>query len=271
MRRVVLVLCSLGLGLGLGIGSAAAGPDQTSKFAHFFQLEVAKVDDVRGFSLPGKGTFTHLLVGTMATSENHRQSGLVLMTCDARQCSGSPLYLGVDQQVHVQGIVDLNGEGASLVVHNEPDSFAREAKRSDNYLALTKIDGGKRSTMPALVIETRHQEVRTGATRWRESHTGTERRNELFVIPLKVGKGARPRWIFRETTVDRGISGAGTTTTYELVRGKNKKLLDIVATEQRHLDDQSVCLPPPPTKHRFIVKDDRYVMDTGLDGLGGCH
>jgi hypothetical protein len=242
---------------------ARAG-DQSETFAHFFQVDPKTVDDVRGFELPKAAGYTHLLVGRFATSGAHRQNGAVFMRCDARQCTGTRVYLEVNAELHVIGVVDLSGAPTALRTTNE----LRRASRL--YAPIARIGAGKRLSRPAVVFETRRSEVRTGSTRWRKEVTGTERRHHLIIVPLRAGKDERLHRVFRETTVDRGLSGAGTTTSYRLERGKTKRALDIVATEQRHLDNLSMCLRPDPTEHRFVLKDGRYQRDLGLDLPGGC-
>ena len=51
----------------------------------------------------------------------------------------------------------------------------------------------------------------------------------------------------------RGVSGTGQSNSFELVRGnKRVRVLDIVATRQRHLENRSRCKRPEPTKHRYV-------------------
>lgn len=244
--------------------AVARASEQSEKFAHFFQVDPKTVDDVRGFELPNAGGYTHLLVGRFATSATHSGNGAVFMRCNARRCTGTRMYFEADAELHVIGLVDLNGAPTALKVTNE----LRRPSRV--YRPLARIGAGKRLSRPAVVFETRRSVERTGSTRWRKQVTGTERRHHLIIVPLRAGKDQRVHRIFRETTVDRGFSGAGTTTSYRLERGKIKAALDIVATEQRHLEDKSLCLRPDPTEHRFVLKDGRYQRDLGLDMTTGC-
>jgi len=261
LRRGLLALVILAVLPG------AARADEVDRFAAYFQVDRKDVDEVRGFELPpGKG-YTHLLVGRFATTAEHHQHGVVVMRCDTQQCRGTPVYLEVDTELDVLGLVDLAGSPTPLT----GGGVASAATGSQSYAPIPRLGKGKLLAWPALVLETRRRTTRTGATRFRDHVTGVEYLDHLIIVPLRYQKDQRLHWIFRETTVDRGIGGAGATTSYRLDRGTHEGALDIVATEHRHDDDDSACLPPEPTEQRFVLAGGRYVRVTDVDTRGGCH
>jgi hypothetical protein len=76
-------------------------------------------------------------------------------------------------------------------------------------------------------------------------------------VSLRKTDERRPE-ILELSTVDLYPSGAGTTTSYTLARGSQRAALDIVGSEQRHLDHESACIRPDPVEVRYVYEDGRY-------------
>jgi hypothetical protein len=266
--RIALALVLLTLSL---LWARPARADLAGDFAHFFAVDVARVDEVRGFELPRSvarhGGFTHLIVGRFGTTGQHRQHGAVAMRCNPTACRGTTIYLEVDAELSVWGLVDLAGVNTPLKQGTSPRAYT-----GTPYVHIPVIGAStKRVVWPALVFETRRRQVRSGDTRLRGRVSGTERRDDIHIVSLRARRDEQLTRVLRATTVDRGFSGAGTSTVYRLKRGKTKGALDLIATEQRHLEDESLCMPPKPTEVRLVMKSGRYQRASALDLPRGCH
>ena len=70
--------------------------------------------------------------------------------------------------------------------------------------------------------------------------------------------------------LDTYPSGAGTHTTYTLVRGKQRGALDIHGLSQWRPENDSMCLPPDPVEHLWRFREGRYQQFDNLLGRAGC-
>lgn len=232
-------------------------------FAHFFQQPVADLTEVRGFKLERVAAYTDVVFARFPTSAGHTQHGAVLLTCDDQQCQGKPVWLEGDSELHVVGLIDLAGAELGLPTSDVGRHLGR------NFSPMPRLGTPRRTRLawPALVVATGHDEEVTADTRFGRV-TGRERRHQLVLLSLRRADKF-PR-VFQESTERRGASGAGTTTSYRLVRDRKRGPLAIVGTEQPQLDDRSLCARPPPIEIRFAWKAGRFQRITALAPGPGC-
>lgn len=256
--RLVPLACALGLMLAPGLARAGTAREN---LAHFFEIEPAAVTQVAAFDLTGVAAYDRVVVGHWETPEGQPRAGAVLLDCDARRCLGTRVWLGAGE-VDVVGLRDLRGK---------PGPLGGPAMVSRHEDWPTVLRGPTaRPRWPVLVLETRDDKVTVGGSRFRGEVRGTERHHELVVISLRKADQRAPR-ILALRTMDLYPSGAGTTTSYRLERGGQRAGLDIVAREQREIENDSACLRPDPVEYRLVLTDGRY-QKVDPDALRrGCH
>lgn len=241
-------------------GRAHADDGEKGRLAQVFSLDRRVVTEAITYRLAGVTDYTEVIVGTY--SEHGRdQHVLALLRCGARTCTRvARAWIG-PHPFRLLGLADLNGKPGPL--SNDEEVKARASWQ------VTLTGPTRKLRWPVLVVETRNEEAATGETRWGKKVNGTERHNELLLFSLRKAESGGPQ-VVRLSTVDLWATGAGTTTSYSLARGTRKDALDIVGSEQRHLDSDSACLPPDPVEVRYVYKDGRY-QDVRSLQMTGCH
>jgi len=236
-------------------GSALAhAGEHDAAFAQHHGVKPTEVREVAGYELPAGGDFTHVLIGRYDHAP-YVMTGAVLLRCDPTECQGRRADFGAADTIDVLGVIDLEGA---------PRPFpSRALGRGARYTKLP----GKAPKWPALVVRTTERKAATSTTRSGKLVTGNEARARLYVISLAAID--RASVILQDTLDERYPSGAGTTTTYRLERGESKTGLEIIATEQRHLDRDSRCLRPEPIELRFTL-DGRHYRAVAPPERTGC-
>lgn len=239
---------ALAAALVLLSSSAALADDPTDKAAHFARTEPGKLDEVRGFALPGVRGYTHA-VFSREPREGFASRHLVLMRC-ARLCEGTRVGIAGSDELRVVGLIDLAGAARDLPVND-----VGRIELPGSYVDLPRVDRGRaKLRWPALLVV----------------EASTHSRDEtLLLISLRAAD--RGRVILREPILARAATGAGMSATYRLADERARTPHTIVAIETRHIDDRLGCLPPPPSEHRFAWKNDRYARVTALGLRSGCH
>lgn len=227
--------------------------------AHFFATDEANVTKATGYRLAGVTDYTEVIVGAY-TENGHEQRVVALLRCGRRVCKGARVWLG-PHETRLLGLVDLGGAPGPL-----GEGQAIDARTS---WTTTLAGPTRRLRFPVLVFETRDEKVTTGSSRFRKEVTGTERHQDLVLVSLRKADERSPK-LATLPTVDLYPSGAGTTTSYTLARGSRRGALDIVGSEQRHLDRDLACIRPDPVPVRYVYEQRRYVR---VDELlrAGCH
>lgn len=225
----------------------AAADGAKTTLATFFAIDEAKVTKATSYRLAGVTDYTDIVVGAY-TENGHEQRVVALLRCGPRVCKGARVWLGA-YETDFLGLEDLGGKGGPLGRGHPIDA------RTGWNTTLT--GPSKKLRFPVLVFESRDAKVTTGSSRWRKEVTGTERHQELMIVSLRKADEQRPK-IIALSTVDLYPSGAGTTTSYTLTKGSQRAALDIVGSEQRHLDNESACRRPDPVEVRYVYKHGRY-------------
>jgi hypothetical protein len=226
-----------------------ARADPASQFAASLDLKADAVRDVAGFVLPAGGDYTHLLIGRFQDGD-YLFGAAVILRCDAKQCTGARVQLAATDRVELYGIIDLNGAPAPL-----PTS--PQLVQAGRYRTLDGGTGKPRPAWPALVLHTETVKQATGESRFRGTVSGTERRGKITIVSLLRADERSPT-VLTANAVELYPSGAGTTTTFRTARGDTRDALDIIGTEQRHLDRSSRCLRPEPVEVRYRPQGRRY-------------
>lgn len=244
MRSLALVAALL-----VSSTAAARADDPADKAAHFARTDPARLEQVRGFTLPGVRDYTHA-VFAREPREGFASRHLVLLRCDRRRCHGTPVGITGSDELRVVGLIDLAGAARELPV----DDVGR-IELPGSYVDLPRVDRGRaKLRWPALLL------VEASA------HSRDER---LVVISLR--RADRGHVVLREPILARAPTGAGMSATYRLADERARTPHTIIATETRHIDDRLGCLPPPPSEHRFAWKATRYERVSDLDVRAGCH
>lgn len=230
------------------------------RLASVFAIDESVVTEAITYRLAGVTDYTEIIVGTY-TEHGRDQHVVTFLRCGTRTCTTVAREWIGPHPFRLLGLADLNGKPGPL-----GNGAEIKARRS---WEVTLAGPTKKLRWPVLVVETHSEEAGTGETRWGKKVSGTERHDELILFSLKKADHGGAR-IVRLPTVDLWPTGAGTTTSYSLARGTRKGALDIVGSEQRHLDNDSACMKPDPVEVRYVYKDGRY---TQVDSLfpRGCH
>jgi hypothetical protein len=147
-------------------------------------------------------------------------------------------------------VIDLEGEPG-------PISSARRTPSAERYTKLP----GRKLEWPVLVVRTIERKPATGETRSHRKVSGHETRTRMYMISLAADD--RASVVLQDTADERYPSGRGATRSYRLERGDSKTSLEIIATEQRHLDRDSRCRRPEPTIKGRHYKQVGHAEPTG--------
>ncbi len=238
---------------------AAAGGAKTL-LASFFNVDETKIKSASGYRVTGVAAYTHIAIGSYQDTGGREQRIVALAKCDDHRCTGQRVWLGAFES-HLHGIVDLAGKPGPL--------RGTEVRASRDDWTTSLPLPAKRTKFPALVIEIRDEEPGEGTTRFGGTYSGTERHHHLLVVSLRKADEKVPT-VARLSTEDTYPAGGGTSTSYRLEKGK-QRALDIVGSEQRHLQKDSRCRRPEPVEVRYVLKDGRYEHFDAMLGRSGCH
>jgi hypothetical protein len=238
----------------------ADADEEKARLATVFALDESVVTEAIAYRLAGVRGYTEVIVGTY-TANGRDQHIIAFLRCGTRTCTTVARDSIGPYPFRILGLADLNGKPGPL-------GNGREVKARRSW-EVTLRGPTPKLRWPVLVIETRDEQAATGETRWGKKMSGTERHDELILYSLKKTR-ARGAQLLRLPTVDLWPTGAGTTTSYSLARGTRKDALDIVGSEQRHLDNDSACREPKPVEVRYVYKGGRFEQ---IDPLrtSGCH
>ncbi len=256
------------LALAAAPSRALAQPYYGSAKSVFAQLEgvaPAKVVRATVFGLKGAAGYTHVMSGRYKVDtgggESERQN-VFLLKCGSRSCTGTRVW-GVDgDQVDLVEVIDLEGKPGNI-------GYRQPARSGGGEWDTTLPSASKRMRWPVLVVRTRREEKGTVDTRYRKAVSGTARHAKLLLVSLRAAD-VKTLVVLSESTQDVGVSGAGHSTDYRTERGK-QRVLDIIAREQRHLDNSSRCKEPDPIEYKLVLKDGRYTRLDTLAHSRGCH
>jgi hypothetical protein len=238
----------------------AAADGEKGRLATVFALDEGVVTEAITYRLAGVTDYTEVIVGTY-TEHGRDQHVVAFLRCGTRTCTRVVRDWIGPYPFRILGLADLNGKPGPLGNGTEV-----KARRS---WEVTLRGPTRKLRWPVLVVETIREEAATGESRWGKKVRGTERHRELLLFSLKKGAG-RGAQLVRLPTVDLWPTGAGTTTSYALARGTRKGALDIVGSEQRHLDNDSACMEPDPVEVRYVYKNGRFEQVEPLR-TSGCH
>lgn len=252
----LVVLLSL-----VAIPATAAADHARDMIVHFAGAKPDEVTAAHSLRLEHARPYTDLVVGTFHRGEWDHQV-VILLRCTAKECHGRQVSIG-NHEFELRGLVDLAGEPGPL------GGPGRVELRN----AWTRSLDAKGMRWPALIVTTRDEKVTTGGSRFRGEVRGSERHHDLYVISLRKADVDSPR-IALFATLDRYPSGAGTSTSYSLVRGRGKPSrnapLDIRGEQHFYIEDDSACLPPEPIELYWRFREGRYQPAGDLLGRGGC-
>jgi len=230
-------------------------------FAAMMGIDQADIVTVSGFDLPAGSHYQHALLGRYkhGAKKEWQSSEVILLRCTSQQCTGNTVSLGNDE-VELLGLVDLATPGA---LPTTPIRMPRDRW----YTSLDKKP--VRRAWPALLVRTAKTSKVTTKSYTMKDVTGTERRSELAIVSLVRADVRFPR-ILREVVDWHGPTGVGISVTFELVRGKGKAL-DLLATEQRDIDNELACIRPKPTQSTYTLDKNRQYRRVLEPVPGGCH
>ncbi len=249
-------LAALAALLTLSATATDARADLKTQLAAWFSITPADVETVRGLELPAGGDYTHVVLGRFKSGTT-LTSGVALLRCDAKQCTGTKVWLHTAEDVDVRGLVDLQGPATKF-----PTGFV--SRHTSWYEKIgTKLGG-----WPALVIQTTTRSQTTGTSRFGKSYTGEERHRTLHVLSLAKADVTRPT-VFQHASEDHYPAGGGMTATFRLDRASKNGPADIIVIERRQLHHGSRCLRPAPTETRWTLVDRQY-QPGQLPGRIGC-
>ncbi len=249
MRSLVVTVIILA-GIGTSFRVAHAG-DGEAWFASTFGVKPDKVHDVVTYTLPPGGDYSHVVIGRF-DEDKYRFAGAALMSCTTTACQGTRAGFSASDKIEVRGLVDLDGAGGDL---------PRASVGSVSTMP------GKLGKFPALVVVTTESRQMTETGR-SGPVTGTETHVRLHLLSLMRSDRGQP--VFAGDLEERYPSGAGTSTSYRLVRGDSKTSLDLMVSAQRNLDRTSRCLRPKPVEARYKLVERHYRTSGGLPGRSGC-
>gem|GEM_PF-6009075 len=253
------------LGMCVVMSGNAFADSQEESFAHFFSVAPATVRDVVGYKTPTGIPVTHVILGHYE-KENQVWPGLVLMRCNDKECRGSHVYLHPPKaNIEILGIVDLLAAGPV----GERTSLDKGYR--GQWVAMDRsVKSPKTMAWPALMVKVEQRTRESDSSRFGGSVVGERRETRLILVSLRASEENAPQLLDTSLT-DLYPTGAGTTTSYRLVSGEGKSF-DLVATEQRHIEDRSRCLNPPPVEYRLVFNGHGYQrQERGIWPRTGCH
>ncbi len=222
--------------------------EHDATFAKAYAVTTAQVHDVAGFELPAGNDATHVVIGRYDNGQ-YVMTGALVMKCNDpnySECTWRRAEFGAADSVEVAGVVDLHGAPAAI-------PYRGIARSSGRY---AKIPGARGMKFPVLVVRTRESKQATGETRARKKIEGTETRSKLYLISLVDSD--RAAVVLMDTAEERSPTGRGYTREYRLDTGDSKGVLDVIAKEQRSIDNDSRCKRPEPTEAVFALEDHHY-------------
>ncbi len=232
------------------VATSTAGADHKATFAKAFSVTPAQVHEVRSFDLPPGNDATHVVIGRFDYGK-YVMTGALVMKCSATECTWRRAEFGAADSVEVSGVVDLHGAPAEIPAR---------------AIANGKITGARAMKFPVLVVRTRESKKSTAETRSRKQVEGTESRAKLYLISLvDTDRGSV---ILMDTAEERSPTGRGFTRSYRLDKGDTKGVLDVIAKEQRSIDNDSRCLRPAPTEAVYALEDRHYRAKSYTPGKG---
>jgi len=257
MRAVRLILALI------TVTATAHADTQAEQFAHFFSIKPTDVREIAGYRTPPGVPVTHILVGQFASGAV-TVPGIVLMRCTEKECRGARVWL-YGGKIELLGIGDLGTPGPL----GERTSLDRGLTGSWVDMTRWMKPPLPHYTRPVLMVNVEQRTAMTTGSRFGGDVAGEHHEAKLVLISLRAVDERSPL-VFEQSLIDRYPTGAGTTTSYRVVPGDSLPL-DIVATEQRHIENRSMCLNPPPTEHRLTFTGNRYQRHEGGWPKSGCH
>jgi len=243
-RALALVACVIAPPVAAAETSAS-----TATFARGMRIDEAAVVEVQELAFRA-GEYRGALVGRFKQGEL-TIAGVVLTWCDKKQqCWLNHVWLGAANTVVTLGLFDLGGA---------PGAFPIDDQRHVRELKLA----GKPRWPALLVRTTRHEQTTTGS-RYGGQVTGDHRRVELGVLSLSREDKQHPE-VMREVVDEHWPTGVGVNVTFELAKDGQ-----LVATEQRDIENRSACLRPDPTTTRYKLDEHRRFRRASELAHEGC-
>lgn len=233
------------------VGHAESAASKTD-FAVAFRIEEKAITELREYALEGGGDYVRVSIGRFKHGDLVI-GGVAMVWCDKKQkCWLDHVWLGPADSVETLGLVDLGGKPAAFPT--------RPHSKYERKIALA----GK-PKWPALLVEATTHEHTTTGSRYGGDVEGDHRRTELSVISL-LRKDERATTVLNEVTDEHWPTGAGVNVSFAVT---GAGLID--ATEQRDIENRSMCLrPEPTTTHYKLDENRRYrrISDLGRVGCG---
>ncbi len=242
----------LALLLVLMTGISHAG-EHDATFAKGFSVTVDKVHDVVGYELPAGSDSTHVVLGRF---DDGNYVGALVMKCNDTECTWRKIDLGAADGIEISGVVDLHGAPTSISTRGISRSSGR----------YTKLPGSRSMKFPVVAILTRESNQVTTENKSRKKVTGTTTRKKLYLISLI--ESDRASTVLMDTAEERGPTGRGMVRSYRLDKGETKGSLDVIANEQRKLDNDSRCIAPEPTEVVYALEERHYRTKKYTPGRG---
>ena len=222
-------------------------------------VDPASVREARAYQLPAGSEYTDLVIGRYVDKHTPEliRTAVILERCNTKQCTAQFVPLSPNDTIEVLGLVDLAGAPGAF-----PDRVV-DPRRG----AATPLPAPARMVHPALVLRYGESKTTTNKSYTMRDVTGTEVHEYITVLSLERGR-AYPT-VFSIAVRDHYPSGGGQDTSLRFDRAGRTGPLSIVATEQRHLDDELACIPPKPTETRWHLDGARYVA-SDLAASTGC-
>lgn len=246
MRLVLLLVLMTGI--------AHAG-EHDATFAKGFGVTVDKVHEVVGYELPAGNDATHVVLGRFDDGR-YVMTGALVMKCTDRECTWRKIDLGAADAIEITGVVDLHGAPTAI--------STRAVQRSSGR--YTKVPGARSMKFPVAAITTRESTQVTTENKSRKKVTGASTRRKLYLISLV--EDDRASTVLMDTIEERGPTGRGMVRSYRLDKGDTKGALDVIAREQRKLDNDSRCLEPEPTEAVYALEERHYRTKRYTPGRG---
>ncbi len=235
-------------------GMAHAG-EHDATFAKGFGVTADKVHDVVGYELPTGNDATHVVLGRFDYG-TYVMMGALVMRCNDTECTWRKVHLGAADAIEITGVVDLHGAPTSI-------STRGIQRGSGRY---TKVPGARAMKFPVVALLTRESNRVTTENKSRKKVTGTATRKKLYLISLI--ESDRGSTVLMDTAEERGPTGRGMVRSYRLDKGDTKDVLDVIAKEQRTLDNDSRCLEPEPTEAVYALEERHYRTKKYTPGKG---
>lgn len=235
-------------------GIAHAG-EHDATFAKGFGVAVDKVHEVVGYELPAGNDATHVILGRFDYG-TYVMTGALVMKCGDTECAYRKIDLGAADAIELAGVVDLHGAPTSISTRGIGRSSGR----------YTKVPGARSMKFPVVAITTRESTKAVAESKSRKQVTGTSTRRKLYLISLV--EDDRASTVLMDTIEERGPTGRGMVRSYRLDKGDAKGALDVIAKEQRTLDNDSRCLAPEPTEAVYALEERHYRTKKYTPGRG---